>query len=269
MQGRVLIVAGSDSSGGAGIQADIKTVTALRGYAAAAVTAVTAQSTRHVLSVHPVPAAFVAKQMEAVLSDIGADCIKTGMLHTAAVIEAVGDVIERLAPRVPLVVDPLMVAKGGERLLKLSAVEALKRVLLVRATVLTPNVPEAEALTGMTIRDIEDMRHAAEMVHTLGPKAVLLTGGHLRGNTICDVLHDENGVEVFGDPRIDTKHTHGTGCTLASGIATGLAQGLTVRESVARARAYVREAILSAPRLGKGHGPIDHTHTVRPFDVVS
>ena len=254
MHGRVLIVAGSDSSGGAGIQADIKTVTALRGYAATAITALTAQNTRGVLSIHPVPAAFVAKQMEAVLSDIGADCIKTGMLHTAAIIEAVGDVIERLAPGVPLVVDPLMIAKGGERLLKLSAVEALKRVLLLNATVLTPNIPEAEALTGMTIRDLEDMKHAAEMVHTLGPKAVLLTGGHMRGNMISDVLHDEGGIEVFESARVDTPHTHGTGCTLASAIATGLAQGLSIRHSVVRARAYVRAAILSAPGLGQGHG---------------
>jgi len=266
MYGRVLIVAGSDSSGGAGIQADIKTVTALRGYAAAAITAITAQDTRHVLGVHPVPAAFVARQMEAVLSDIGADCIKTGMLDTAPIIEAVGEVIERLAPDIPLVVDPLMIAKGGERLLKRSAVETLKRVLLVRATVLTPNIPEAEALTGMTVRDLDDMKHAAEMVHTLGPTAVLLTGGHMRGDTICDVLHDEEGAEVFESPRVDTAHTHGTGCTLASAIATGLAQGLAVRAAVTRARAYVRDAIRSAPGLGHGHGPIDHAHTVRPFE---
>lgn len=265
MRGRVLVVAGSDSSGGAGIQADIKTVTALGGYAAAAVTAVTAQSTRGVFAIHAVPATLVAKQIEAVLTDIGADCIKIGMLLSAATIEAVAAAIAQFGPNIPMVVDPLMIAKNGERLLKPSAVDALKRSLLVGATVLTPNIPEAEALTGMTVRDIEDMKHAAEMVHTLGPKAVLLTGGHMRGDMICDVLHDEDGVEVYESPRLDTKHTHGTGCTLASGIATGIAQGMAVRPAVARARAYVRDAILSAPGLGKGFGPLDHGHTVRSF----
>jgi hydroxymethylpyrimidine/phosphomethylpyrimidine kinase len=265
MRGRVLIVAGSDSGGGAGIQADIKTVTALEGFAATAVTAVTAQNTKGVVDIHCIPARFVALQMEAVLSDIGADCIKTGMLHSTAVIEAVGEVIERLAPNTALVVDPLMIAKGGARLLKLSAVEALKRDLLVRATVATPNIPEAEALTGMKIRDIEGMKHAAEMLHTLGPKAVLVTGGHMRGEVIRDVLCDGGEIELFESPRIATANTHGTGCTLASAIATGLAQGLSIRESVIRARAYVRDAILAAPDFGHGHGPLDHTHTVRPF----
>lgn len=265
MKGRVLIIAGSDSSGGAGVQADIKTVTALRGYAATAITAVTAQNTKSVLGIHALPADFVVKQIEAVLADIGADCIKTGMLYTSAIIEAVGETIAKHAPNVPLVVDPLIEATGGERLLKASALDALKRVLLLGATVVTPNIPEAEALTGMTIRDLDDMKHAAEMIHTVGVKAVLLTGAHMTGDEVCDVLHDENGVEVFGNPRIKTTSTHGTGCTLASAVATGLAQGLDIHDSVARARAYVREAILSAPGLGMGHGPIDHAHTVREF----
>lgn len=265
MQGRVLIIAGSDSSGGAGIQADIKTVTALRGYGAAAVTAVTAQDTRGVAAIHGVPAEFVAQQIEAVLSDIGADCIKTGMLHTAAIINAAAGVICRLAPRVPLVVDPVMIAKGGERLLKPAAIDALKRELLVRTTVLTPNIPEAESLTGMKVRDVDDLMHVAEMVHTLGPKAVVLTGGHMRGNAICDVLCEDGRLEVFESPRLTTPHTHGTGCTLASAIATGIAQGLSIRAAVVRARAFVRQAILGAPGFGAGHGPIDHTHTVRPF----
>ena len=265
MKGRVLIVAGSDSSGGAGIQADIKTVTALRGYAAAVITAITAQDTRHVLATHSLPATFVAKQMEAVLKDIGADCIKIGMLHSAATIEAVAEAKAQFAPKVPMVVDPLMIAKGGEHLLKTSAIDSLKRVLLLDATVCTPNVPEAEALTGMTVRDVDDMKHVAEMVHTLGPKAVLLTGGHMRGNIISDVLADENGIEIFESDRIKTKHTHGTGCTLASAIATGIAQGMSIRDSVVRAREFTRQAILSAPEFGHGHGPINHAHTVRPF----
>lgn len=266
MKGRVLIVAGSDSSGGAGIQADIKTVTALRGYAATAITAVTAQDTHGIHAIHPIPAAFVAKQMEVVLKDIGADCIKIGMLYTASVIEAVGEVIMSLARDVPVVLDPLMVAKGGERLLKPAAIEALKRVLFVDAMVVTPNIPEAEALTGVTIRDLDDMKHAAEMVHTLGPKAALVTGGHMRGNTVCDVFHDEEGSTVFESPRIDSKHTHGTGCSLASGIAVGIAQGMPIRKAVARARDYVRDAIASAPKLGEGQGPINHGHTVGPYD---
>lgn len=267
MQGRVLIVAGSDSGGGAGIQADIKTVTALRGYAATAITAVTAQNTRGVAGIHGVPADFVAKQIEAVLSDIGADCIKTGMLHTAAIINAVAGVICRLAPRVPLVVDPVMVAQSGESLMKPAAIDALKRELLLRATVLTPNIPEAESLTGMKVRDVDDLMHVAEMVLTLGPKAVLLTGGHMRGDAVCDVLCGDARLEVFESPRIATPHTHGTGCTLASAIATGIAQGLSIRDAVVRARAFVRQAILGAPGFGSGHGPIDHTHTVRPFSA--
>ena len=265
MRGRVLVVAGSDSSGGAGIQADIKTVTALGGYAAAAITAVTAQSTKAVLAIHAIPPALVAKQIEAVLTDIGADCIKIGMVGSAAVIEAVAGAIAQFAPNVPVVVDPLKFAKGGERLLKAGAIDALKRSLLVGAAVVTPNIPEAEALTGMSIRDLDAMQHAAEMVHTLGPKPVLLTGGHMHGDVISDVLHDDQGGEIYESPRIHTPHTHGTGCTLASAIATGIAQGMPVRFAIERARAYVRDAILSAPGLGEGAGPINHGHTVRPF----
>ena len=266
MKGRVLIVAGSDSSGGAGIQADIKTVTALGGYAATAITAVTAQDTHDIHAIHCIPVDIVTKQMEVVLSDIGTDCIKTGMLHSAAIIEAVGEIIAPLVSQIPIVVDPLMIAKGGRQLLKHSALETLKRVLLLDATVATPNVPEAEALTGMTIRDLDDMKHAAEMIHTLGPKAVLLKGGHLRGersNVVHDILHDENGFEVFESPRLDTRHTHGTGCTLASAIAVSLAQGMSIRDSAVRARNYVLEAIRSAPQFGSGFGPINHGHPLK------
>jgi hydroxymethylpyrimidine/phosphomethylpyrimidine kinase len=265
MRGRVLIVAGSDSGGGAGIQADIKTVTALGGYAATAVTALTAQNTMGVLGVLDIPAAFVARQMEAVLSDIGADCIKTGMLHTADIIEAVADVIARDAPDIPLVVDPVMAAKDGTRLLEPAALDAFKRRLAIPALLFTPNIAEAETLTGLTIRNVTDMTHAAKMIHTLGPRAVLLKGGHIPGDVLTDVLVDDEHVEVFESPRIETEHIHGTGCTLASAIATGLAQSMSVREAVIRARAYVLEAILSAPGLGEGRGPLGHGHTVRPF----
>ena len=265
MQGRVLIIAGSDSGGGAGIQGDIKTVTALDGYAATAVTALTAQNTRGVAAVEPVAPAFIAKQIDVILSDIGADAIKTGMLHNAEVIEAVCDALE-VAVSIPLVVDPVMVAKGSERLLDVDAVATLKRRLIVGARIITPNVPEAEALTGMDIDDLETMQHAAEMLVTLGPKAVLVKGGHLAGNVVTDIYIDDDGAnERFENPRINTLHTHGTGCALASAIAISLAQGMQMLDAVRRARAYVYKAILSAPGLGSGHGPLNHAHTVTKF----
>ena len=270
MAGRVLIVAGSDSGGGAGIQADIKTVTALGGYAMTAVTALTAQNTRGVFSIHEVPADFVAEQMRVVLSDIGADCVKVGMLHTPDVIEAVCEVLEAEARaggrRVPIVVDPVMVAKGGESLLAPEAMASLKARMIPLADVLMPNVAEAEALTGLKLRGPDDAGPAARKLAASG--AVLLKGGHLPGATVIDILAvDGEIVEVFESPRIDTPHTHGTGCTLASATATGLAQGMAVRDAVARARRYVHEAILTAPGLGHGHGPLNHAHTVTPFGV--
>jgi hydroxymethylpyrimidine/phosphomethylpyrimidine kinase len=265
-RGRVLIVAGSDSGGGAGIQADIKTVTALGGYAATAITALTAQNTQGVFGVHAVPVEFIRNQMQLVLDDIGADCVKTGMLHSAEVIRAVVDVLEKHAPGVPLVVDPVMVAKGGEPLLQPAAVDAVRTVLLPRATVITPNLPEAETLLGAKIVGAADMPRAAKALLALGPMAVLLKGGHLPGDRITDVLvASDGGQRMFANPRIETRHTHGTGCTLASAIATGLAQHLPLTEAVARARDYVLEAIRNAPGLGKGHGPLDHGHTVRVF----
>ena len=265
MTGRVLIVAGSDSGGGAGIQADIKSVTALGGFAMTAVTALTAQNTEGVFGVMDVAPDFVAKQIELVLTDIGADCVKTGMLHSAPVIDAVMDAIERHAPGVPLVADPVMVAKGGHRLLKSDAIATLTRRLLLRATVLTPNIDEAQALTGMEIRDLDAMKHAAEMMLSLGAQAVLVKGGHMGGDMVRDVLAGPEGLDVLEGERIESRHTHGTGCSLASAIATGLAQGMTVRHAVVRARAYVREAIISAPGFGHGHGPLNHAHTVTDF----
>jgi hydroxymethylpyrimidine/phosphomethylpyrimidine kinase len=262
MNGRVLIAAGSDSGGGAGIQADIKTVTALGGYAATAITALTAQNTRGVFGVVPVAPAFIRQQLEVVLDDIGADCVKTGMLHDSEVIEAVAGTLAK-APEVPLVVDPVMIAKGGESLLQAAAIATLKARLLPRATVLTPNLPEAEALTGLAIADREAMRRAGETLRAMGAEAVLVKGGHLPGKRLVDVLVAADGVHVFEGERIETRHTHGTGCTLASAIATGLAQGLVLRDAVARARAYVIEAIRTAPSIGGGHGPINHAHTVR------
>ena len=268
MQGRVLVIAGSDSGGGAGIQADIKTVTALGGYAMTAITALTAQDTRGVTAIHDVPPDFVASQARVVLADIGADCVKIGMLHTPDVIEVVAAVLKAEASGVPVVLDPVMVAKGGARLLRPDAVERLRETLLPMATVLTPNIPEAEALAGRSIGGRGDMEAAGRALLARGPDAVLVKGGHLSGDVVCDALVSADGTRMFESPRIDTSNTHGTGCTLASAIATGLAQGMTLADSVARARDYVIEAIRSAPGLGHGHGPLNHGLTVRPFGTV-
>ncbi len=263
MKGRVFIVAGSDSGGGAGLQADIKTVTALGGYAMTAVTALTAQNTQGVHAIHPVPADFIRQQITVTLPDLGCDAVKTGMLASASIIETVVEALDADAGDVPWVVDPVMVAKGGQALLDEDAVETLKARLVPRAFVLTPNLPEAEALTGATVRDVADMEAAALALLDLGARAVLLKGGHLEGGTIVDLLATEEGCERFEHPRIETPHTHGTGCTLASAIATGLAQGMTLGDSVARARAYVLEAIRQAPGYGTGHGPLNHGHPIR------
>jgi hydroxymethylpyrimidine/phosphomethylpyrimidine kinase len=262
LKGRVLIVAGSDSGGGAGIQADIKTVTALDGYAATAITALTAQNTLGVHGVLPVKAEFVRQQIDVVLEDIGADAIKTGMLHDESIINALADAIEHHGKPIRLVIDPVMVAKGGASLIEPSAIAALKRRLINLSTIITPNLTEAEKLAGMTIHTVDDMEHAAVALLTLGCEAALITGGHLESQMLTDVLATSRGVQRFRSERIPTKHTHGTGCTLASAIATSLAQGMQVEEAVERARAYVRRAIETAPNYGRGQGPINHAHPV-------
>jgi hydroxymethylpyrimidine/phosphomethylpyrimidine kinase len=260
MRGRVLIIAGSDSGGGAGIQADIKTVTMLGAFAMTAVTALTAQNTEGVFGVLPIPPQFIRHQIEVVLDDIGADAVKTGMLHDAAVIEAVAAAVAERAPGVPLVVDPVMAAKGGAKLIEPDAIDALKRLLLPHAAVLTPNLPEAEILTGQPIGDAGAMRAAGESLLGLGCRAVLMKGGHLPGDFLTDVLVTEAGAREWRSQRIASRHTHGTGCSLASAIAAGLAQGLALEAAVERAREYVRRAIASAPGFGRGHGPLDHAH---------
>ncbi len=263
MRGRVLIVAGSDSGGGAGIQADIKTVTMLDGYAATAVTALTAQNTQGVFGVVPVPPPFIAQQMRLVIDDIGADAIKTGMLHSVEVIETVAQVCAESARDVPLVVDPVMVAKGGHKLIDDDAIGALKRAMIARAHVITPNLPEAEVLLGRPVRTLADMLSAGPDLLAMGCKAALLKGGHLESDTVTDLLIAAGGIERFESPRIATRHTHGTGCTLASAIAASLAQGMALPAAVRRAREYVRRAIASAPGYGAGHGPLDHAHPLR------
>ena len=268
MKGRVLVIAGSDSGGGAGIQADIKSVTALGGFAATAVTALTAQNTLGVHHVFPVETGFIQSQMRVVLDDIGADSLKTGMLHNSEVIEAVSVVLENEATGIPLVVDPVMVAKSGASLLGSDAVATLRDRLLPLATIITPNIPEAEEILSQktgAIKTVDDMKAAAEALKIMGAAAVLVKGGHMEGDALSDVLLDDDEFYVFETQRIDTPHTHGTGCTLASSIATGIAQGLALPSAVNRAQAYVLAAIKGAPGLGAGHGPIDHGHTVRKF----
>jgi hydroxymethylpyrimidine/phosphomethylpyrimidine kinase len=256
-RGRVLIVAGSDSGGGAGVQADIKTVTALGGYAATAITAITVQNTLGVQDVFKLPAALVAAQAKAVLDDIGADAIKTGMLARRSTALAVADLLEA-HPEIPAVVDPVMIAKGGRALLSDRALDVLINRLLPRADLLTPNAPEAEALTGVEVKSLDSQRRAAEALLAVGARAVLLKGGHIRGKAVIDLLMTPAGETLLEGPRFDTPHTHGTGCTLASACATGLAQGLTLQEAVTRAWAYTAEAIRRAPGLGQGHGPLAH-----------
>lgn len=259
MRGRVLAVAGSDSSGGAGIQADIKTIAALGGYAATAVTALTAQDTNGVMAVLAVDPAFIRRQIELVLDDIGADCLKTGMLHDAAAIAAVADSFAAKAGAIPLVLDPVMVAKGGAALLDPAALDLLKRRLLPRALVLTPNLPEAAALAGFPVETPDAMAEAAGILRGFGPDYVLVKGGHLPGPLVRDLFLGPAGMEIFEAARIETRHTHGTGCTLASAIATGIAQGMEPLAAVRRARDYVRRAIATAPGLGRGHGPLNHS----------
>jgi hydroxymethylpyrimidine/phosphomethylpyrimidine kinase len=264
MNGRVLIIAGSDSGGGAGIQADIKTVSALGGFAMTAITALTAQNTLGVHAIHPVATDFIAQQMAVVLDDIGADCLKTGMLHNAEVIRVVAGMIAGKAAGLPLVADPVMVAKGGASLLDAAAHSALIERIVPLAAVLTPNAPEAAALTGIDVGDEAGQQAAGEALRGMGARAVLVKGGHIEGPRIVDLLVTGDGVVRFESPRIDTPHTHGTGCTLASAIATGLAQGRDLPAAVSRARDYVLAAIAAAPGFGAGHGPIDHTVTVDP-----
>jgi hydroxymethylpyrimidine/phosphomethylpyrimidine kinase len=248
MKGRVLIIAGSDSGGGAGIQGDIKTVTVLGGYAATAITALTAQNTLGVHGVFPVPPAFIAQQIEVVLSDIGADAIKIGMLHSAAVIEAVAAALKLYAPGVPVVLDPVMMAKGGAALLEASAIKALKQELFPLAALITPNIPELEALGGEP--GIKASAPGA---------ALLLKGGHGEGEILEDILIQPDGQRyTFTAPRQHTRHTHGTGCTYSSAIACGLAQGHTIEAAVRRGFEYVQQAIAKAPGFGAGHGALGH-----------
>lgn len=254
-KGRVLIVAGSDSGGGAGIQADLRTVNALGGYGMTAITALTAQNTLGVFGIHPVPPEFVVQQMHVVLDDIGADAIKIGMLGSAEIVEAVAAMLDTV-DTIPVVLDPVMISTSGSPLLDESGVAALRSRLLPKAVLLTPNLAETEALTGIRIVDLAAMDAAARRLLADGARNVLIKGGHLDGDALVDLLVGADGRAEFRHPRIATRHTHGTGCTLASAVAAGLAQGLPLVQAVGAAHDYVQTAISNAPGFGAGHGPL-------------
>ena len=252
-----LTIAGSDSSAGAGIQADLKTFAAHGVYGTSAITAITAQNTLGVMTAEALSADLVAAQIEAVMADIGAHAAKTGMLANAAIVEAVAAAIDDL--EIPLVVvDPVMLAKSGHRLLDDEALGAMKSALLRRAFVVTPNVPEAEALSLRPIRTEEDLREAARRILILGPEAVLITGGHFPSADIIDLLYDGHRFTEFRAERVESTSTHGTGCTFAASLAAHLAMGRPLEEAIPLAQQYVAGAIRNAPGLGKGHGPLGH-----------
>jgi hydroxymethylpyrimidine/phosphomethylpyrimidine kinase len=265
VEGRVLTIAGSDSGGGAGIQGDIKTITALGGYAASAITALTAQNTLGVQESVPVEALFVERQVDAVLDDIGADAIKTGMLVDQLMVEIVARRLEAKARSVPLVIDPVMVSSSGKALLNQRGREALRRRLIPICAIVTPNIEEASVLTGIEVKDEGDMHQAADRLLLMGANAVLVTGGHLLSDRVVDLLRTADGLERrFENERQTTSCTHGTGCTLSAAIATGIAQGMTLESAVERAIEFVQQAMRWAVRLGQGeHCPLDHGFQLR------
>lgn len=250
---RILTVAGSDSGGGAGIQADLKTITVLGAYGMSAITALTAQNTLGVQGVYPVPVDFIRLQMEAVLSDIGADAAKTGMLATPEIVKAVAEELKRFKVDL-LVVDPVMVAKSGDALLSEEARGTLKEILLPMATLVTPNLPEASVLSGFPVQDLESMKEAARAIRDLGPRYVLIKGGHLEKEAV-DLLFDGQKFEAYEAPRLSNRNTHGTGCTYSAALTTFLAQGLPVRDAVAEAKRFITRAIRHGLAMGSGHGP--------------
>jgi hydroxymethylpyrimidine/phosphomethylpyrimidine kinase len=256
-----MTIAGSDSGGGAGIQADLKTFQALNVYGTSTLTAITAQNTVGVTAVYEIPTDVIAAQIDAVVSDIGVDAAKTGMLSSAEIIATVADRVRhwRLDR---LVVDPVMVAKSGDRLLREDAVQALIERLVPLALVLTPNLPEAEVLVGRPLHTDDEIRQAAQQIVELGARSVVMKGGHRRGNA-TDILFDGRAFHVFESERFDTPNTHGTGCTFSAAITAGLARGLSVVDAVGEAKRYVSEAIRCAPPLGRGHGPVAHDWLLR------
>ena len=257
LKSKVLIIAGSDSSGGAGIQADTKTVTALGSYAMTAITAVTAQNTKGVKKIISIPPEIVKKQITMILDDIGAHAVKIGMLHNTNIIKSVYKTLKRYKSK-NIVLDPVMIAKGGAKLISNNSIKHLKKLLLPLCTIVTPNIPEAEVLTGYSISSKEDMIKAAKTILNMGSKNVLLKSGHLKNKMIFDILATKKGIKVFKKRKIRTRNTHGTGCTLSSALATCLSQKKNIVRSCKISLRYVDKAIISAPRYGKGFGPLNH-----------
>ena len=254
---KILIIAGSDSSGGAGIQADIKTVTALGSYASTAVTAVTAQNTRGVKKIIPISKENVQQQMIMILDDIGADAVKIGMLHNSGIIKCVSKILKKYKIK-NVVLDPVMIAKGGKKLINNSSIQKLKKMLIPLSSLITPNIPEAEALTGYSIINKEDMIKAGKKILNMGAKNVLIKGGHLKKKMIFDILITKKEIKIFSKRKIKTRNTHGTGCTLSSALATCLSQKKKLVNSCKISLNYVDQAIISAPGYGKGFGPLNH-----------
>ena len=254
---KILIIAGSDSSGGAGIQADIKTVTALGSYAMTAITAVTAQNTRGVKKITPIPLKNFKKQLTMILDDIGADGVKIGMLHNVSIIKCVYSILKKHKLK-NVVLDPVMISKSGTKLISGSSIKYLKKLLLPLSNLVTPNIPEAEVLTGCSISNKDDMIKAAKKIISMGSKNVLLKGGHLKNKMIFDILVTKKGIKIFPKRKIKTKNTHGTGCTLSSALATCLSQKKNIFKSCKVSLRYVDKAIVTAPNYGKGYGPLNH-----------
>ncbi len=255
---KAMTIAGSDSGGGAGIQADLKTFAALGVYGTSAITAITAQNTKGVTAVHELPPEMVAAQIDAIMTDIGADAAKTGMLSNAGIIQVVAEKIREHGIE-KLVVDPVMVAKSGDPLLRPEAVSALKEVLLPVAYVVTPNLPEAEVLVGEKLKSEEEIRQAAKKIHAMGVRYVIMKGGHREGEAV-DLLFDGESFHEFWAERVLTPHTHGTGCTFSAGLAACLAKGMTVPEAVQAVKAYLTEALKQAFPIGGGKSPVHHFH---------
>ena len=253
---KAMTIAGSDSGGGAGVQADLKTFAALGVYGASTLTAITAQNTVAVTAVHDIPTDVITAQIDAVLTDIGADAVKTGMLSSSDIIECVCEALEVHGVQ-RLVVDPVMIAKSGDALLREDAIGSLRTRLLPLAMVVTPNIPEAEALTETTIVSDADVRRAAEAIVGMGARSVVVKGGHREGPA-TDLFYDGKEFKEFTAPRFDTVNTHGTGCTFASAVAAGLARGMVVTDAVALAKDYVTEGICHSFSIGQGHGPLNH-----------
>ena len=259
---KVLIIAGSDSSGGAGIQADIKTITSLGSYAMTAVTAITSQNTTGVISIISIPPKEISNQIEFTSKDIRPHAIKIGMLHSSKIINSVIKSLDRINIK-KIVLDPVMVAKGGTKLIDNKTIDILKNKLIKKITLITPNIPEAEILTKIKINNTAQMISAAKILKKLGAKNVLIKGGHLNSKLTTDVLYSSNKITIFENKKIKTKNTHGTGCTLSSAIATYYSCGKTIKKSCDMAIKYVNRAIKTQPNYGKGHGPINHLNTIK------